>query len=102
MIRAYRLSRILDTDWFDEFEIQSRAVSGLPSDHRVEFFAAVLVDCHMDTHISETFLETVGADAEPLRGYLEQLVATPQYSRLPSAKQEEIRLWIDTLELTDA
>jgi hypothetical protein len=98
VIRAYRLSRITEADWFDEFDTQSRMISTSPIEQRVEFYAAVLVDCHMDTHIAETFLDTVGVDEQSLRRYLERLAASPQYLRLSDSKREEVRLWKDSLD----
>ena len=97
VIFAYRLSRIVDTHWDDDLDARYREISSRASTERIEFLAAVLVDCRMDTHVSESFVELIGPDVQLLHDYLMRFATSPQFLKLSKPKQEGVREWIEEL-----
>lgn len=98
VILAYKWSKLSGSYWENEFAAQSRSLADHPVSERVEFYAAVLIDCDFDTSRALVFDEEIKKDAAPLHAYLIQLTKTPVYSGLPSRKQAVINSWIPAVE----
>jgi hypothetical protein len=97
VLSACLLSRVSGSYWESEMLTQSKLITNLPLQARLDFYRETLLHCKLDTSRALVFLEVVGKDVEPLHHSLLALRVSPRFKELSAGQRKDVDAWIDEL-----